>query len=246
MKKPTRTYPITIETLTAYQAAAVRNSAALMKEAGVLYEAGHYSRTYYLAEAALEETGKAAIAHFAKSRNLASPSVCARIRMEFEDHSAKINSAFVATLKANAKHPHDEQRDGLMKIVGYISALKHGREAALYSDMLDDGTARAPEDAVKSNVARDCLRLAMACAKETNAMLLEPPGPAYTAADDKMYTLGSKAMKVWQEPDFGEFLLDHVEKKGARSFSEAVTTYYDAYLCKGIKFKPDAEVEAAD
>jgi AbiV family abortive infection protein len=70
MKKPTRTYPITLETLSNYQAAAVRNAAALMKEADVLYKVGHYARTYYLAEAAIEETGKAAIAHFAKSRNL--------------------------------------------------------------------------------------------------------------------------------------------------------------------------------
>lgn len=238
MKKEPRSFPLTIETLTNYQAAAVRNAAELMREAGLLFQAGHYARTYFLAEAAIEEIGKAAIAHTAKSRNLNSPNVCARIRVEFEDHSAKINQAFVASLKANAFHPDDETRATLMKIVGYASALRHGREAALYSDMLDDGSSRAPGDAVKPEVARDCLRLAQTCAAETNAMLLEPPSPAFSAADDKLYSMGNKAMKVWQEPDFGEYLLDHTEKRGGKlSISEAVTTYHDAYLKKGRKFK---------
>ena len=45
-----------------------------------------------------------------------------------------------------------------------------------------------------------------------------------------------------QEEDFGEYLLDHIKKRGATySLSEAVTTYHDAYLCKGRKFKQTAD-----
>ncbi len=60
MPKPTRTYPITLESLTAYQQSAMRNAVALAEEAQLLYEAGHDARTYFLAEAAIEEAGKAA------------------------------------------------------------------------------------------------------------------------------------------------------------------------------------------
>lgn len=239
MRKPTRTYPITQESLTAYQQSSMRNAVALVDEARALYEAGHYARTYFLAETAIEEAGKAAIAHFAKGRNLAAPEVQSRIRLQLEDHSAKISSAFLAYIH---KLKPENVREELERILRYTTALKRGRESALYSAFRRDGTSYTPADVVKPEVARDCLRLAMACSIETTELVVGPTPGAYSSADDKWYALGPKALKVWQEEDFGEYLLDLVKKRGATfSLSEAVTTYHDAYLCKGRKFKRAVE-----
>jgi AbiV family abortive infection protein len=239
MRKPTRTYPITLESLTAYQQSAMRNAVALIEEAQLLFQAGRYARTYFLAEAAIEETGKAAIAHFAKGRNLAASDVQTRIRIEFEDHGAKIRAAFLARIwKLKSENAREESE----QIVRYIAALQRGRESALYSDFRRDGTPYTPVDVVKPEVARDCLRLAMDCSIETTELVTGPMPGAYSSADDKWYALGPKALKVWQEEDFGEYLLDHVKQRGATfSLSEALTTYHDAYLCKGRKFKQATE-----
>jgi AbiV family abortive infection protein len=235
MRKPTRTYPITLESLTACQQSAMRNAVALAEEAQVLFQAGHYARTYFLAEAAIEEAGKAAIAHFAKGRNLAAPDVQTRIRIEFEDHGAKIRAAFFAHIR---RLKPERLREELEGIVRHTTALQRGRESALYSGFRRDGTPYTPADVVKSEVARDCLRLAMECSIETTELVTGPMPVAYSSADDKWYALGSKGLKVWQEEDFGEYLLDHVKKRGATfSLGEAVTTYHDAYLCKGRKFR---------
>jgi AbiV family abortive infection protein len=239
MRKPTRTYPITLESLTAYQRSAMRNAVALVDEAQVLFQAGHYARTYFLAEAAIEETGKAAIAHLAKGRNLAASDVQTRIRIEFEDHAAKIRAAFFAHIH---KLTSENMREELEQIVRYTIALQRGRESALYSSFRGDGTPYTPADVVKPEVACDCLRLAMQCSIETTELVTGPMPSAYSSADDKWYALGPKGLKVWQEEDFGEYLLDHVKKRGATfSLSEAVTTYHDAYLCKGRKFKRATE-----
>jgi hypothetical protein len=74
------------------------------------------------------------------------------------------------------------------------------------------------------------------------------PSPSrYSSADDKWYELGPKGLKVWQEEDFGEYLLDFITKHGtAFSMSEAVTTYHDAYLCRGRKFKANMINALAD
>lgn len=238
MKKPTRTYKITLESLTAYQDAAMRNAVALVEEAKVLLEAGHYARAYFLAEAAIEEAGKAAIAHFAKGRNLASPGVRARLRIEFEDHAAKIRAAFAAHLMNLMKLEPKQLREQLEQVFKYTGALQRGRESAMYADFRRDGTTYAPADVVKPHVARDCVLLAMNCTVETTQLVTGPMPSRYSSADDKWYELGPKGFKVWQEDDFGEYLLDHVTKRGAAlSISEAVTTYHDAYLCKGRKFK---------
>jgi AbiV family abortive infection protein len=239
MRKPTRTYPITLETLTAYQQAAMRNAAALLEEAQALFQGGHYARAYFLAEAAIEETGKAAIAHFAKGRNLTAPDVQARIRIEFEDHGAKIRAAFFAHV---LKLKPEKVREELEQIVRYIRALQRGRESALYSDFRRDVTVYAPADVVKPEVARDCLLLAMECSIETAELVTSLLPESYSKANDKWYALGPKGLKVWQEDDFGEYLLDHIKKRGVTfSFSEAVTTYHDAYLRKGRKFRRTVE-----
>ena len=89
--------------------------------------------------------------------------------------------------------------------------------------------------------------LAMKCSIETTELVTGPAPTRYTNAEDKWYELGPKALKVWQEDDFGEYLLDHVKKRGAAlSLAEAVTTYHDAYLCKGRKFKPDTTADTAE
>jgi AbiV family abortive infection protein len=237
--KQVRTYEITLENLAAYQSAATRNATALLEEARLLLNAGHFARAYFLAEAAIEETGKAAIVHAAKARNISSPSVQAQLRIQFGSHASKIRAAFFAHLIDIFKSMPQLFRERLEEVIKYCSALERGRESAMYADFRNDGSTYEPADVVKPEVARDCVSLALRCSRETAELISRPPFSRFSSADDKWFALGSKGLKVWQESDFGEYLLDNLTKRGASfSMSEAVTTYHDAYLSKGRKFKP--------
>lgn len=239
MKKPTRTYPITLESLATYQLAAMRNAVALVEEAQVLLKAEHYARAYFLAESAIEEAGKAAIAHFAKGRNLTAPGVQARLRIEFEDHGAKVRAAFFAYIIRLLNQDPKRLREELEPVFKTTSALLRGREGAMYADFRNDGSTYAPADVVRPTAARDCVRLALKCTFETTELVNGPAPTRFSTADDKWFELGPKQVKVWKEDDFGEYLLHYIEKHGAVfSMAEAVTTYHDAYLCRGRKFKP--------
>lgn len=219
-----------------YRKAALSNALNLLNESQLLLDNQHYARSYFLSVAAIEEIGKAAILYHTEGRNLNAPDVQSRLRIEIQNHSTKITNAFVASLKSLDER---QLRESLSKILGYAIDLKRGREPAMYSDVGSDLQIRLPQSSVRPLAAKDCLRLAIACFDSTKSMIDAEPAPSTTREQDKMWTLGKKAQQVWKEDDFGEFLLDYIERNGARGdiISPAVTKYYDDYLSKGRKFK---------
>ena len=220
-----------------YRKAALSNASSLLSESRLLLDHKHFARSYFLSVAAIEEVGKSAILYQALGRNLKASDVQSRIRIDIQSHSTKITSAFVASLKSL-----DEQqlRESLSKILGYAIDLKRGREPAMYSDVGSDLCVKLPQSSVRPPAAEDCLRLAIACFDSTKLMIDAEPAPRTTPEQDKMWTLGKKAHQVWKEEDFGEFLLDYIQRNGANGdvISPAVTTYYDDFLSQGHKFKP--------
>ena len=98
MKKERR-YDLTDELLVSYREAALDNSRQLIEEARLLFSNEYYARTYFLALASIEETGKAQILFDAMSGDLNDPGLCKIIKKGIEMHSDKITSAFVSWLQ---------------------------------------------------------------------------------------------------------------------------------------------------
>lgn len=237
VRKPADTV-FTESIISSYKAAALENAASLLKEATLLCEHGHYARAYFLSVSAIEETGKAAILFHALGRNLAAQDIQHRLNAELRSHSTKITAAFWSELKGMG----DEQlRSNFERIAGYSSALKMGREPSMYSRILEDGSTTTPTASVQASVARDCVSLATSCFDKTKATLATMSPEKTTTVQDKYWSLGPKAQKVWEHDDFGEYLLDFIDKNGAHGdiLSPAVTDYYENYLTKKRKFKTD-------
>jgi AbiV family abortive infection protein len=84
------------ELLEQYRDAALVNSQSLLEEATLLLVHGHYARAYFLATSSIEESGKAVQAFEGLGRNLSDSAVTRRLKLQFEDHSQKVTSAFSA------------------------------------------------------------------------------------------------------------------------------------------------------
>jgi AbiV family abortive infection protein len=236
MTKARQDIHFTQELIRNYQSAAVKNAEELLDETALLLENGHHARAYFLAVAAIEEIGKAAILYQASARNLKASDVQHRLNLELQSHSAKITGAFSSTL---IKLGPAELRRSLDRIIGYSVALKRGREPSMYCDVAQENHIQNPSEVVRPTAAIDCLKLARACLDSTRTMLQTTNENRTTQAQDRMWALGQKTQKVWNEDDFGEYLMDYIEKNGAQGdiISPAVTDYYDNYLMKGKRFK---------
>lgn len=235
--KPTAT-EFTSELLVQYQTAALENASGLLLEAELLAGNQHYARAYFLSVVAIEEIGKAALAHFARGRNLKASNVQTKINRDFQDHSAKIRAAFMASMMREASK---SSKKAMVDILHLIHDVRSGREPSLYVDIDQNYSVLTPYKMVRPSAARDCLRLGQVCWTETKEMLSNSSPNTFTAAQDKWYALGEKSNKVWSESDFGEYLMTLVEKDGfdQDTIPKAVTTYYEVYLTKGIKFVDD-------
>jgi AbiV family abortive infection protein len=86
----TETPGLTSDLLRDYGLAALANASELMAEATLLHDHGHFARAYFLAVAAIEETGKAFIAFDGRGRKLLDPAVASKLKRALEDHRSKI------------------------------------------------------------------------------------------------------------------------------------------------------------
>lgn len=229
------TCKFTDDNLKVYQKAALANAVSLVAEARLLRENSFHARCYFLSISAIEEIGKAIILFQSRGRNLESQSIQSRIKKDIQDHSAKINAAF---------HPFfwgatpKKIRSSLDRILSYMIALNHGREPAMYSEIDGRGLAQQPSQIVRPKAASDCLKLAIECLQRTEKWLQSQQPKQMDSLSDKIYSLGSKVSKVWNEDNFGVFLLGTIPKNNIPDdfLSKAVIKYYEEYLCKGIKF----------
>ena len=92
--KKVRKYIIDENLLKRYYPAALQNAKLLLEESNKLLGLKSYARSYFLACASIEEIGKALMAFFGLGRNLNNPGTLSSLKNAFEDHPAKISSAF--------------------------------------------------------------------------------------------------------------------------------------------------------
>ena len=221
---------ITAERLEAYQSAAMANAERLLTEAKLLLENRHFPRAYFLAVATIEEVGKAMIAFDARGRNLRDSAVQSKVSRLLADHEAKIRTAFTGFLEADA-------RKNAETAVKLIIALQRGREPAMYTDLLSDGSIRSPSAVVAARQAIDCVRLARDCLASAEAHAGSKPPTARTAAQDQWFALkSSESMKVVNKEDFWWYFINRMEG-GHKDMAEAVMKYRSEYLLQHRKFK---------
>lgn len=235
MPRTKHTVIFSTELLKEYNSAALKNAESLYQEAYLLLSERHYARAYFLAVASLEETGKAALAFNALGRKLADSAVQSRLNEEFQDHGAKISAAFLAMFKGLSQ---TELRENFQYIIDLQVSLKFGREPSMYIGINKTGSLHIPNNVVRPQAAADCVRLAKDCLEQTKSMVRADKPFTFTSYQDRFFALGKKAKKVWEQSDFGDFLLYVIENEGINSdtIPKCVCTYYDDYLSKDKRF----------
>lgn len=217
---------MTSDLLRQYSGAAMQNGRELLEEAALLCSHKHYSRSYFLAVAAIEEVGKALSAFDSAGRNLSDPAVRSKISSNLSDHSHKTTVAFSAWLNDETK-----VRENLPKILGLVSALRHGRSPSMYTDLADEaGTVHLPSAKVSAVNATDCVRLGNACyAKAAEHLRPGVPRPI-RRIDDQLFVLRAKQVtRIVNTEDFWWYYLSRAES-GVRDWAEAVVSYHQQYV----------------
>ncbi|WP_018984457.1 AbiV family abortive infection protein [Salinimonas chungwhensis] len=221
--------------LTEYSRTSLENAQDLIEEAELLLKQGKLARAYFIAIAAIEETGKSFIAYDAQGRNLNDSAVTAKIRYSLESHSKKISSAFLASVIS-----HSDIKNDVMTFVDIMIALKNGREPSMYTDInYSTGEIQTPVRVVSPRAANDCVQLAKHCYyKNTEHQKTQPP-TVRSQSEDHFYGMkDGKVNQLFKTEDFWWFHIARMEA-GNQDVSESILVYQREYLSKGKRFKPE-------
>ena len=234
-----RNYQLTIELLQEYRDAALENARKLLAEAALLLKHKHHARAYFLAVASVEEIGKAVQAFDGMGRNLKNSAVSMRLKVQFEDHSQKITSAFVPWILATPN-----LRDEVMSFVNLMIDVKHGREPSMYTDIQSDGLkVTTPEAAVRPLAAENCVRLAHAVLSHAQSYVTRSKPKVTTWVQDAFFALKpSVVQKLTKTEDFWWYYISRMEA-GDMALETAVTEYHKKYFSKDVKFKTEGAPE---
>jgi len=188
---------------------------------------------YFLAIAAIEEAGKAYMAFASKGRNLSDEGLKKKVKEMFENHSQKISSAFAGWI-AKSSNP----RESIEAAVDLMIHLKHGREKSMYIDVNPDNSLSIPMEIVRPTAAIDSVKVAENCLHHTKTHISENHPPLFSSFDDKLFCLRSKKIhEIFNNDDFGEYLLSELKKTGRNfNFSKAIVTYHDKYFSRRKRF----------
>lgn len=235
MDQPTRVTP-SAAALSAYSEAAIKNAAELVDEASLLAEHRHFARAYFLAVAAIEETGKALILFEAQGRNLKDPAVFSRLIQAWSDHGEEITSAFMPSLATD----REAVRKNAVALANLMAALRNGREPAMYSDIRSDNQkAQLPSEVVHEVAARDCVRLAADCLTDARTYLKNRTPTQYTMEQDKLFALKrTHYHRTMNNPDFWWFFVEEAEA-GRIDHAAAVISYRDKFELVGKTFRKE-------
>jgi len=231
MKKE-RDYELTDELLVSYRDAALDNSQQLIDEAQLLFSKEHYARTYYLALASIEETGKAQILFDAMGRDLNDPGLCKKIKTKIEMHTDKITSAFASWLQKS-----ENKEEAVKEYVDIAVHLKRGREKSMYTDVKSNilGLSK-PSDVVRPVAAKDCIHLAVNCLHHTETYIKNNIPRKTRKFEDKLYCINTeKITKMWNTENFWEYYIDQM-KQGNNDHAMASVKYYNGYFSKNKTF----------
>lgn len=213
---------ISEESLIKLAKAALGNAEALLHEAGALLTAQHHARAYFLAIASIEEIGKAAIAFNASGRNLSDPKVAQTVRNRLLDHKSKIISAFGPSLHLTEKKNLEEAIEASMELIGDI---RRGREPSMYTEILNDGSVRAPSDIVRPVAAKDAVRLAGHCLARAQPHIPNNQPPRASVANDFFYVQSAaKLQEIMGHEQFSGFYLGRI-KNGSPDLEEAIYAF---------------------
>lgn len=232
MKKQ-RNYSLSHDMLHKYLDSSLINASELLTEATTFLSQERYARSYFLACAALEETGKAYSAFSAMGRNLNNPGVETAVKMSFEDHRSKIISAMICLLKK--KEITKEKTEEFINLALHLEA---GREKSMYVDINEKHEITTPSEIVRPKAAFDAVRLAKDCLETTGEYILNHKPDQFTASQDKFLCLNKKKMfNMINTRDFWDFCIDQLEKKKTYDITEIFAKYHDEYYCKNDTFK---------
>ncbi len=233
--KKNRDYNLTVEFLNKFEQSALTNAQELIDEANLLYGNKHYARTYFLAVAAIEETGKAHIAYSAKGRNLSDNGLCNKIKQHMDSHSHKITSAFSCWLiKSNNK------QKAIDTCLDLIMHLKSGRELSMYTDVkFADAQISEPSTVIRPVAARDTINVAYNCLLHTKEHI-ENNAPLKTDTyQDKLLCIpSSKISALYNTKDFWEYYIHNLEN-GDDNYAKHSVRYHEEYYSKNKLFNDE-------
>lgn len=215
-----------------YLDAALINASELLIEATDLLSKKRYARSYFLACAALEETGKAYAAFSAMGRNLNNPGVETAVKVSFEDHRSKIISALVCLLKKK-----EITKERIEKFMNYTTHLEIGREKSMYVDINEKQEITTPTEIVRPKAASDVVRFAKDCLEATTEYILKNKPDNFTTAQDKFMCLSKKkTFDMINTRDFWDFCIYQMREKKIFDMTEIFVKYHDEYYCKAKSF----------
>jgi len=231
MKKE-RDYDLTDKLLVSYRDAALDNSRQLIDEAQLLFSKEHYARTYFLALASIEETGKAHILFDAMGRNLNDPGLCKKIKKKIEMHSDKITSAFVSWLLKS-----ENKEEAVKEYMDISVHLKRGREKSMYTDVKSNTLGLSkPSEVVRQIAAKDCMHIAVNCLHHTETYIKRNEPRKTSKFEDKLYCINTdKITKMWNTEDFWKYYIAQM-RQGNSDYPMASVKYHDEYFSKSKTF----------
>lgn len=227
-----RSYQLTEEVLREYMNSALSNARSLLEEAELLLAHNHYARSYFLAVSCIEETGKAVQAFDGLGRNLKDPAVAQRLKMQFEDHSQKVASAFCPWIQSISN-----LRDEIMGFVNVMVDIGIGREAAMYTDVhVESGSVTTPKGQIRVKAASDCVSLAGTVLHRAVEYTCRNEPKRAGRIQDAFFAL-KPFHKIASTKDFWEYYVSKLEA-GQSELESAVLEYNERYFSRKLLFKP--------
>ena len=219
-----------------YLDAALINASDLLTEATTQLSQERYARAYFLACAAMEETGKGYIAFSAMGRNLNNPGIQTAVKAAFEDHRSKITSAMICLMKKR-----EITKEKTEEFIDMGVHLGIGREKSMYVDVNEKNEITIPSEIVRPKAALDAVQLAKDCLETTGEYILSNEPDQFTAAQDKFLCMNKKNMfDMVSTRNFWDFCIEQLEHKKNNDITEIFVKYHDEYYCRKRTFKKNS------
>lgn len=239
MPTKNRDYKLTAELLIEYRDASLLNSQTLLDEAALLLAHGHFARAYFLAVSSIEEAGKAVQAYEGLGKNLQDPAVTQRLKLQFEDHSQKVTSAFSPWV-----HATRGLREQLMDFIKLMVDIQFGREASMYTDIqAEKAIVTTPQKQIREKAASDCVRLARKVLSYARAYAEQAELQATSRVQDSFFALKPNVFqKMASTADFWWYYIARMEQ-GNLALESAAVEYNANYLSKHKLFRPEGSTD---
>jgi AbiV family abortive infection protein len=201
-------------------------------QSALLLAYGHNARAYFLSVSSIEEAGKAVQAFEGLAKNLKDSAVTQRLKIQFEDHSQKVTSAFSPWLQATPN-----LREEVMNFVNMMVDLKFGREASMYTDInADREIVTTPQLQVDQKTAANCVYVAGTVLSHVRAYAHQK-SKTTTRVQDAFFALKpANFKKMTNMGDFWEYYISRVQQ-GNTALESVVIEYNQRYISQGKAFK---------